>query len=276
MSSSEYFEFVKALAADLNRNEIELPSFPDVVIQVRKALDNPDTTGKDLAKVLSLDAVLASRVLILANSTYYNPGGIKIEGLESAVGRVGFEQVRTSAIAYAVEQLHAAEGLEPLKNELMESWSAGLSLASMSESIARHCTKLDEGGAFIAGLIHRIGILYIFTKYSDYPELLQDAETRQKLIDEWTAPIGESIVASWGFSEDIQGSINPDEVETGRRRIAPNLADIVTTAKTFLQGDDIELADTPEIKRLQLTDEQVPHIMESYSEKLNSLASMVR
>ena len=60
MSSSEYFEFVKALAADLNKKAIELPSFPDVVIQVRKALDNPDTTGNDLAKILSLDAVLAS------------------------------------------------------------------------------------------------------------------------------------------------------------------------------------------------------------------------
>ncbi len=276
MSSSEYFEFVKALAADLNNKAIALPSFPDVVIQVRKALDNPDTTGNDLAKILSLDAVLASRVLILANSTYYNPGGIKIEGLESAVGRVGFEQVRTSAIAYAVEQLHATKGLEPLKNELMAAWSAGLSLASMSESIARHCTKLDEGGAFVAGLIHRIGILYIFTKHGEYPELLQDPESREKLIDEWAAPIGQSIVANWDFSEEIQGSINPDEVETGRRRVAPNLADIVTTAKTFLHGGEFELAETPEIKRLQLTDEQVPHIMESYNEKLTSLASMLR
>lgn len=276
MSGSNYFEFVQTLAADLNNKEIELPSFPDVVISVRKALDDPDTTGNDLAQILGLDAVLASRILILANSTYYNPAGIKIEGLESAVGRVGFEQVRTSAIAYAVEQLHSIKGLEPLKQELKATWSAGLSLASMSESIARHCTELDHGSAFIAGLIHRIGILYIFTKHSDYPELLKEPESRQKLIDEWAAPIGQSIVASWGFSEDIQGSINPDEVETGRRRCKPNLADIVTTAKTFLNGEEIELAATPEIKRLQLTDEQVPHILEAYKEKLASLASMVR
>lgn len=276
MSQSEYFEFVQALAEDLNNNEIELPSFPDVVMQVRTALENPDTTGGDLAKVLSLDAVLASRILRLANSTYYNPGGIRIEGLEAAVGRVGFEQVRTSAIAYAVEQLYATKGLEPLKNELMSTWSAGQSLASMSESIARHCTDLDVGSAFIAGLIHRIGTLYIFTKYKDYPALLQDKDARQTLIDEWAAPIGESIVANWNFSEEIQGSINPDEVETGRRRCTPNLADVVTTAKTFLNNGEIELVETPELKRLKLTEEQVPHIMESYNEKLESLASLVR
>jgi len=85
MSQSEYFELVQSLAADLNRKEIQLPSFPDVVVRIRTALDDPDTTGGDLANVLSVDAVLASRVLILANSTYYNPGGIKIEGLEAAV-----------------------------------------------------------------------------------------------------------------------------------------------------------------------------------------------
>ena len=174
MSQKEYFELVQSLAVDLNRNDIKLPSFPDVVVRVRTALDDSDTTSTDLANILGVDAVLASRILILANSTYHNPGGIKIEGLEAAVGRIGFEKVRTAAIAYAVEQLHASEGLEPLKDELRTTWSAGMRLAAMSEVIAKHCTKLDGDSAFIAGLLHRIGVLYLFTKYHDYPALLQD------------------------------------------------------------------------------------------------------
>lgn len=276
MSQKEYFKFAQTLAHDLNRGDIKLPSFPDVVIRVRKALDNPDTTGQDLATVLSVDAVLAARVLILANSTYYNPGGIKIEGLEAAVGRVGFEKVRTAAISYAVEQLHASEGLEPLKAELRATWSAGMRLAAMSEVIARHCTELDVDSAFIAGLLHRIGVLYIFTKYKDYPALLQDADARQNLIDEWAAPIGESIVADWDFSAEIQATLNPDEVETTRRRVHANLADIVTTAKMSLNGEEPKLRESAEAMRLQLTDEIMPTIMESYQEKLASLASAVR
>ncbi|MBT8066756.1 MAG: HDOD domain-containing protein [Gammaproteobacteria bacterium] len=276
MSQSEYFELVQSLAADLNKKDIKLPSFPDVVVRVRTALDDPDTTSTDLASILGVDAVLASRVLILANSTYHNPGGIKIEGLEAAVGRIGFEKVRTAAIAYAVEQLHASEGLEPLKDELRATWSAGMRLAAMSEVIARHCTKLDGDSAFIAGLLHRIGVLYLYTKYHDYPALLQDQEARSNLIDEWAAPIGESIVGNWNFSAEIQATLNPDEVETTRRRVEPNLADIVTTAKHSLNGGEEDWHDTEEAKRLGLTDEKLPKIMESYREKLDSLASAVR
>jgi len=276
MSQSEYFELVQSLAADLNKKDIELPSFPDVVLRIRKALDNSDTTSTDLANILSVDAVLASRVLILANSTYHNPGGIKIDGLEAAVGRIGFEKVRTAAIAYAVEQLHASEGLEPLKNELRTTWSAGMRLAAMSEVIAKHCTKLDGDSAFLAGLLNRIGVLYLYTKYHDYPTLLQNEESRNNLIDEWAAPIGESIVSNWHFSDEIKATLNPDEVETTHRRVKPNLADIVTIAKWSLNGGKVDWHNTHEAKRLELTDEKLPAIMESYKEKLASLASAVR
>lgn len=276
MSQSEYFELVQSLAADLNRDEIKLPSFPEVVVRIRTALDDPDTTGGHIAKIISVDAVLASRVLILGNSTYYNPGGIKIEGLEAAVGRIGFEKVRTAAIAYAVEQLHASEGLEALKDELRATWSLGMRLAAMSEVLARHCTKLDGDSAFIAGLLHRIGVLYLYTKYNDYPTLLQDADSRNSLIDEWAAPVGQSIVANWNFSEEIQETLNPDEVETTRRRSIANLADVVTTAKRSLNGDGDDWHNSEEAKRLELTDEKIPAIMESYQQKLDSLASAVR
>jgi len=276
MSQDEHFKFVQTLASDLNSKEIKLPSFPDVVMRIRAALDDPDTTGQDLAKVLSNDAVLASRILIFANSTYHNPAGIKIEGLDAAVGRVGFEKVRTAAISYAVEQLYASEDLAPLKNELRKTWSDGLRLAALAEVIARHCTELDGDSAFVAGLLNRIGVLYIFTKYAEYPSLLQDPKARQELIDEWAAPIGESIVANWNFSKEIQHTLNPDEIETTRRRTEANLSDIVVTAKLSLVGDEIELQETEEAKRLELTADKMPKILESYKEKLDSLASAVR
>lgn len=276
MSQEEHFKFVQSLAKDLNGKDIKLPSFPDVVMRIRTALDDPDTTGEDLAKILGNDAVLASRMLILANSTYHNPAGIKIEGLGAAVGRIGFEKVRTAAISYAVEQLYASEDLASLKDELRATWVAGLRLAALSEVIARHCTKLDSDSAFIAGLLNRIGVLYIYTKYNEYPALLQDENSRQNLIDEWAAPIGESIVANWKFSEEIQATLNPDEVETTHRRSEANLADIVTTAKVSLDVEGAEWQDTAETKRLQLTAEKMPKILESYKEKLDSLASAVR
>lgn len=276
MSQDAYFRFAKSLARDLNRDEVNLPSFPDVVIRIRAALDEADTTSGDLASIIGVDAALTLRILVLANSTYYNPAGVKIEGLDAAIGRIGFQKVRSTAIAYAVEQLHSSKELEPLKKELRETWSLGLRLAALSEAIAKHCTKLDADSAFVAGLLHRIGILYIFTKYPEYPELMADAELRQGLIDEWAAPIGESIVSNWDFSREIRETLNPAQNAVEDRPIEANLVDVVLAARDSMNGNEIHFAASDELRRLQVTDEIIPEILETYQNKLDSLASSVR
>lgn len=276
MSDSDRFKFVQSLAADLNGKQLRLPSLPDVVSRTRKALDHPDTTAKDLARILSVDSVLACRILVLANSTYYNPGGIRIEGLDPAVGRIGFEKVRTAAISYAVEQLYAAESLKDLKVELRQNWSRGIRRAAMAEVIARECAPVDSDSAFIAGLLHRIGDLYIFTKHKEYPDLLGDPKSRQEMIRKWSAPIGESIAANWDFSSEIQASINPPENEPARRPAKASLADVVITAKRQLNGGGDGLYASPEARRLGLTEDKMPEIVESYERRLESLASAVR
>ena len=276
MSQGPYALFVQTLATELNNKQISLPSFPDVVVKVRAALDVPETTAEDLANIISVDAVLASRILVLANSTYHNPGGMKIESIGAAVGRIGFEKVRTAAIAYAVKQLHSAVGLEPLKDELRSTWSTSLRLAALSEVIARRCTSLDGDNAFIAGLLNRVGILYIFTKYHEHTELVQDPDTRHSLIDEWSAPIGQSIVQNWGFSDEVSETLNPDAVATTERRTEPNLVDVVTTANQSLNGTDISLPDSEQAERLGLSEERFPVIRKMFKERLDSLASAVR
>lgn len=276
MSQEAYFNFAKSLARDLNRDEISLPSFPDVVIRIRAALDDADTTSSDLATIISVDAALTLRILVLANSTFYNPAGIKIEGLDAAIGRIGFQKVRSTAIAYAVEQLHSSKDLEPLKKELRETWSLGLRVAALSEAIARHCTKLDPDSAFIAGLLNRIGVLWIYTKYPEYPELVADPESRQMLIEEWAAPIGESIVSNWNFSKEIRETLNPAQNAGEERTIDANLVDVVTTARDSMNGGEVHFPASDEVRRLKVTDEIVPEILETYQNKLDSLASSVR
>jgi len=162
-----------------------------------------------------------------------------------------------------------------LKAELRQAWSAGLRLAALSEVIARQCTKLDGDSAFIAGLLNQIGVLYIFTKYEEYPDLLQDPEARQNLIDEWAAPIGENIVANWAFSDEIQSTMNPDPDERARHVGDANLADVIVAAKSSISGADEQLYETPEAKRLQLTEENMPTVMELFEQKLVAVASAV-
>ena len=273
MSQDELFEFLQSLAADLNGKLVKLPSFPEVVMRIRAALDDQETTGEDIETILHMDAALASRMLILANSAYYNPGGNKVDSLTAAVSRIGFEQVRTAAISYAVEQLYASEDLKPLKHELRKTWTTGLSLAALSEAIARKCTKLDADSAFVAGLLNRIGVLYIFSKYKEYPTILGNDDTRQELIDEWAAPIGESIVANWDFPDEIVKTMNPTDDSEEVYRPEANLADVVTTARLSLSGDESDWQDSAGAKRLNLDPKKMASIIDLYEQRLESLTT---
>ena len=146
----------------------------------------------------------------------------------------------------------------------------------MCEVLARYCSKLNGDTAFIAGLLNQIGVLYLFTKYKEYPTLLKDPEKRQSLIDEWAAPIGENIVADWKFSDEVQATLNPDEDEAARPDSEPNLVDVVIAAKASLDTSSPMVHDTPATKRLNLSDAMMPEIMELFQLRLDSLASAVR
>lgn len=275
MSQDEYFRFVKELATDLNRKDVKLPSFPDAVVQIRRALDNPDCSADDLADILSSEPVLASKVLVFANSSYHNPAGSKIEGLNAAVGRVGFQKVRSAAISYAVEQLHDSAQFTPLKSELQYAWESGQRIAALSEVIAMTHKSLNGDSAFIAGLLHHIGRLYIFTKYDTFPDLLSSQEARQQLIDEWEAPIGESIVSNWNFSHEIRATFAANDSDADVRRVDPNLADVVSAAANFLSGDEIEFSETVESQRLKIGEDEMESIKAAYQQKLESMSSAV-
>ena len=276
MSQEEYFSFVQGLASDLNGDKVNLPSFPEVVIQLRQQLDDPDTTSMDIENTLSMDPVLASRMLKLANSAFHNAAGIKVESLHAAVSRIGFEPVRTAATQYALEQLHASKDLAPFEKELRIAWSSGLNLAALSESIAKECTKLDPDSAFMAGLLNQIGVLYILSKHKDYPALLGDADARQNLINDWVGPVGESVVANWGFSEAIQRSVNPDDKEERRGRGEPDLADIIVVAKGSLDPEQSEWQESYAAKRIQLTPEKMATVIEQYELRMESLSASIR
>ena len=115
MSAEEQSQFLQQLAEDLNSKNIQLPSFPDVVINIRTALEDPSCTSERLADVVRTDPVLVARLLMSANSAFHNRAGIEIIDLKLAISRLGFEVVRNTAITLAVEQIFAASEHENMK-----------------------------------------------------------------------------------------------------------------------------------------------------------------
>ena len=270
--SHQKFEFVQQLATDLNRGDVALPSFPDVVIRIRQELEDPDCDGDRLAKIVGTEAALASRILVYANSSYYNPAGAKIVSLNAAIGRIGFLKLRSVAITYAVEQLHFSKELASLRAELEAVWNLSLRSAAMAESIATDVRKIDAEAAYLAGLLLRIGVLYILTKRSQFPELIDDRESRRELIDEWSAPIAESIASSWEFPAHILEALNPPD-DVGVSTEDPAVVDVVRVGEAVLATSDLSFADSVPLRRLGLDEARCDRVRERFETKMQSFSA---
>lgn len=118
-NSSKAFTFVQGLAADLQQGEIELPAFPDVVNRLRIILVDPNSSAKDVVEVIAVDPILTTRLVKMANSAALNPKGIKIENLGSAISRLGFNLVRSTATNPELLQ-------DDAYLDVVETWQAGI------------------------------------------------------------------------------------------------------------------------------------------------------
>src|SRR3954447_23987501 len=83
------FAFVTELAQEVSSGKVELPSFPDIAVRVRKVLADEQVSNEQIARVVGSDPGLAARVFTLANSAALNRGGKNVSDLKTALNRIG-------------------------------------------------------------------------------------------------------------------------------------------------------------------------------------------
>ena len=275
MSADEQTRFLQQLAEDLNSRNIKLPSFPDVVVNIRTALEDPTCTSERLAEVVRTDPVLVARLLMAANSAFHNRAGIEIVDLNLAISRLGIEVVRNTAITLAVEQIFNANEHADLKESIRDVWESSLSLGSMCFVIAKSTGSLNADNAFLCGLLSGVGQLYLITKARDFPSLLGDEESMANIVSEWNPSVGQSIVKAWGFSDEIADCFEIEENLSHDAGAPVTLVDVVYTARLVLDETEAEIALTeseePSPGKLNVSSETLPKLREAYSLHASSM-----
>jgi len=116
----EAFAFVQALAAELSKGKVDLPSFPDIALRVRRVLADEEVSQEKVVRVVGSEPALAARLMQIANSAAINFTGKAITELRTAIARMGFNMVRSAAIAFAMSQLKKVDSLKGLEQPLDE------------------------------------------------------------------------------------------------------------------------------------------------------------
>jgi HD-like signal output (HDOD) protein len=198
---------MSCLADDLAQGTVELPSFPEVVTKVRKALNDENSTTDDLVRIIATEPVLAARVLTIANSAAMRTGGDPVSSLNVAVNRLGRKLVRSTAMAFALDRLRSGHKLASVRMQLKALWQRSVHVSSLCYVVARSFTDLDPDEALFIGLMHGIGELYILVRADERPDLFADADELKAVQKQWGSTIGSLIVEGWGFSPEVSTAI---------------------------------------------------------------------
>ena len=192
----------------------DLPSIPKVVFEVTRLLNDSKTATNRLSEVIGKDQGLTSKVLAIANSPLY---GIKrkVSSIEFAVLILGFQEIKNIVAALSfVDSIEVAptEYFDP-----QEFWLHSMLVGTAAKGISQHLGFEFGSEAFVAGLLHDLGILVIHKFFhAEFIQIVEKAssenmpiiEAETKILGLTHQEIGRFLAEKWDLPLILCESIN--------------------------------------------------------------------
>ena len=165
-------QVLKMLAKEVLDGKPCFSSNVHVALKIRQALDDPDCHADEAVRLVQAEPMLAARVVAMANSIAFNPGGNEITDVRKAVSRLGFRTVRNLATALVTRQM-AQMPVTPAERSLAAGlWEYTANVASLARVLARQVTRQDPETAVFAAIVHDVGGFYLLARAADFPGVL--------------------------------------------------------------------------------------------------------
>jgi HD-like signal output (HDOD) protein len=276
-ASNVAFEFVRSLAGELSAGKIDLPSFPEIALRVRRVLSDSNSSIDQVVRVVGSEPALAARLMRVSNAASFNRTGRPIADLRTAITRIGYNMVRSAAMAFAMSQMRRNNKLEALQPRMNALWERSTSVAAFAYVLARTCSHVNPDEAMLAGMMHGIGKLYIMTRAAQHQELFRDEATLNAIMDDWHAAVGKAILENWEFIETMSEAVGNQDDHARMDRNDPDLRDVLAVAILLaIYAEDVaalELAlnGLPETIRLGLDEARIRTVMQAHATEVSAL-----
>ena len=216
-----------------------LPTLPRYVFQLNSLLAATPVDLNRVAEVIRTDPSLSAQVLRLSNSALFDPKD-RAASIEHAVIMLGADRLRTLVLTCSLVE-YVDHQFTPVA--IHSFWQHSFMTAILSERIARWTAYPKVEQAYMAGLLHDVGILPMLTvaarEHRAFPALYADAwgeslETERKDFGTDHCSIGRWIGVHWNFPAAVV-----DVFEHHHRPLEalhdPQLVGIVAAADRFCQ-----------------------------------------
>ena len=222
-------EFFNDFKEELQMNRVRLPSLRPSATRVHKLLAAGKVGEADLIAAVSMDPAITAKLLKMANSSLFNHQET-VQSVQGIVQRLGTFSTREIAACFAFRDVYKNSPPE-LVSRLEDQVTEARRVSAMAAAIAEISDDVDPSVAALAGLLHNIGVLPIFSYSMHNVAYAMNPKLVDRAIRKISRQAGMLLAKKWRFSDEIIQSIEHSmdwSYESGDR---PNLMNIVLTAR---------------------------------------------
>lgn len=137
-----------------------LVSLPEVVERLNATINDPESGATDIARIISQDPGLATRLLKIANSPLYGSSR-QIDSILRAVTLLGTKQIRDLAYSAIASKMFSGMPSEIISVE--DFWHHSLYCGLLARTLAQLTGGVTSPDTLLtAGLLHDLGQLILF------------------------------------------------------------------------------------------------------------------
>ncbi len=221
-------QILEKIEAKIARNQLVLPSMPDIFLKVKKIVDDPNSNINNIATIITRDPSLTARILKVSNNSLYRANN-EITNLQQAISRLGMQLTKTLVTSHAITQMfNQPKGrLKPFFEQLQYH---STNVSAHAFAIAKNFTRVNPDDALLSGLVHNIGYLPMAKCTESFPEVEKDPSLLIEVMGNVHTKVGEMVLNSWGFPKHIiEASIHyVDQFRTGLATV--DLTDVIIIA----------------------------------------------
>lgn len=201
----------KALINSSLRKVTSLATLPEITTRIVATVEDPKSTASQLHKIISNDPALVTRILKVVNSAFYGLPG-QIGSVERAIVLLGLNAVKNLAVAASLGQMF--RGVKLCEGfTAKDLWTHCVAVGVTSRELARQMKVPIAEEAFLAGLIHDVGLLVALHVY---PEKLRTVcekvqkeggdfcKVERQICGVDHQQLGQGLTELWKFTQPCQ------------------------------------------------------------------------
>lgn len=248
----------------IQNNNIRLPSAPEMIMSVNRALNNDSNSMRTIADIIQRDGPISARILRVANSPVIR-GRNPITTIYDAITRIGINMIKGFAVAASLQDRFKSTNVE-LTDKLQKIWNDSLTLGlSAYFYVKQHkIAGLNPDTAMTAGILYYIGALPIVEYYSQHlPSQMSELDFA---VFELRRHINMTILTDWGIPTEIVHACTKDAVETPAIN---DYGDVLILFSTYMSTKKSEASAV--IPKIGITYRDLDDFMSRHRESIESV-----